>query len=137
MLRKMQRRTEKVGQKRARERRMGVGAHIRASLGHLAALSQPIHAATATADDFPLRPDGRIPRAAKSPPSAVLRLTLRPARSLRVLACLAWLFVSRTPRDRRHEPKARGEIERRNATHEHDCGINDHWPRWRNQAGRL
>ena len=65
-------------------------------------------------DDFPLRPDGRIPRAAKSPPSAVLRLTLRPARSSRVLACLARLLVSRTPRDRRHEPKARGETERRN-----------------------
>src|SRR5271166_3412432 len=82
------------------------------SLGHLAALSQPIHAATATLDDFPLRPDGRIPRAAKSPPFTVLRLTLRPARSSRVLARLARLFVSRTPRDRRHEPKAQGETEK-------------------------
>src|SRR5208283_5458037 len=63
-------------------------------------------------DDFPLRPDDRIPRAAKSPPSAVLRFTLRPARSSRVLACLARLLVSRTPRDRRHEPKARGETEK-------------------------
>jgi len=39
---------------------MGVGAHVRASLGHLAALSQPIHAATATADDFPLRPSAEF-----------------------------------------------------------------------------
>jgi hypothetical protein len=43
---------------------------------------------------FPLRPDGRIPRAAKSPPSAVLRLTLQPARSSRVLVRI----VSPSPR---------------------------------------
>ena len=75
---------------------MGVRAQCRASLGQLAALSQPIHAATATLDDFPLRPHCRIPRAAKSPPCAVLRLTLRPARSSRVLARFARLLVSRT-----------------------------------------
>jgi hypothetical protein len=47
-------------------------------------------------DDFPLRPDGRIPRATKSPPSAVLRSTLRPARASRVLARPARLPLSRT-----------------------------------------
>ena len=47
-------------------------------------------------DDFPLRPEGRIPRATKSPPSAVLRLTLRPARASRVLARPARLPLSHT-----------------------------------------
>jgi hypothetical protein len=49
-----------------------------------------------TFNDFPLRPEGRIPRATKSPPSAVLRLTLRPARTSRVLARPARLPLSRT-----------------------------------------
>ena len=46
--------------------------------------------------DFPLRPRGRIPREAKSPPSAVLRSSLRPARASRVLARLARLLSAAT-----------------------------------------
>src|SRR5277367_2156960 len=66
-------------------------------------------------DDFPLRPEGRIPRATKSSPSAALRSTLRPARASRVLARPARLPLSRTRGDRRHEPKARGDGKRNEA----------------------
>ena len=58
--------------------------------------SQPIHAATTTVGDCPLRPRSRIPREAKSPPSAVLRSSLRPARASRVLARLARLLSAAT-----------------------------------------
>jgi hypothetical protein len=88
-------------------------------------------------DDFPLRLDGRIPRAAKSPPSAVLCSTLRP---LVPRGC--WRgspgFLGATPRgtdgmSRRPEERLKEGMD----IHEHDRRIHGHRPRWRNQAGRL
>ena len=75
--------------------------------------SQPIHAATTTVGDFPLRPRGRIPREAKSPPSAVLRSSLRPARASRVLARLARL-LSAAARGTDGMSRRLEETERRN-----------------------
>ena len=75
--------------------------------------SQPVHAATTTVGDFPLRPRGRIPREAKSPPSAVLRSSLRPARASRVLARLARL-LSAAARGTDGMSRRLEETERRN-----------------------
>ena len=92
-------RSETISRKRQRENTgswIGAAHSCRAVPRPSGGLSQPIHAATTTVGDFPLRPRGRIPREAKSPPSAVLRSSLRPARASRVLARLARLLSAAT-----------------------------------------
>jgi hypothetical protein len=64
----------------------------------------------AIARSWALRPSG----SGASEKRATEKRSERNSWASRVLARFARLLVSRTPMDRRHEPKARGETERRN-----------------------